>query len=405
MEKLAHAHPHSQWLWREDTQGLLAVLNADAGVTRCVGGCVRDTLLGLADGDTEVDMATTLSPDDVLACLQAAKIRWLKTGFQYGTVTAMLPQGEGWRAYEITTLRQDVATDGRRAEIEQTGDWAIDAARRDLTMNALYADADGTLHDPTGQGLADLSARRVQFIGDAAERIGEDYLRVLRYFRFHFALTPSRPMDADALAACAAAKHGVDELSPERKRVEIMRILRGSHSATALAKLDAIGLLPAVLGVAAVNHVRLQKVMRVSAEPMLRLTALLTGDDLSLVAKALRLSKKQTARIGAALATPKWHNASDLPPALYYDGAEAVADQAVMQSGDGGDLGLCDLARTQAADYQRPHFPLTGAMMQEAGLAAGPDMGVMHKTLEDWWVAASFPDTAAVEAELKKRLK
>ena len=412
LTKLTPTTPHSQWLWRADTQKLLALFNADGATTRCVGGCVRDTLLGCADAETEIDMATTLSPDEGLARLSKAKYRWLKTGFAYGTITAMLPAGDGWRGYEITTLRRDVASDGRHAQVQQTDDWAVDAARRDFTINALYADADGTLADPTGVGFADLAARRVRFIGDAGARVAEDYLRVLRYFRFHFALSPAQPMAGDIMAICAAAHAGVQGLSPERKHVELMCILQGDNADKALAQLGQARLLLAILGIAAINHKRLARVVAATSAkmrakmrdgPMVRLAAMLNIEDVKPVAQALRLSKKQSAALAAALAPPQWHNLEDLRTALYFEGAEAIAQQALLRAASGGDADLRDLcaqAQAQAAAYMRPVFPLTGAMMKAVGMAEGPAMGAMYKELEKWWVAKNFPNQAALEKAL-----
>ncbi|MGB1550517.1 MAG: CCA tRNA nucleotidyltransferase, partial [Parvibaculales bacterium] len=162
---------HSGWLKRKQTQLLLQVLNEGDATTRCVGGCVRDTLMGVANADTEVDMATDLPPKEVMARLKKAKIKCVPTGIKHGTVSAILYEGEKALVYEITTLRVDMTTDGRHAEVAFTDDWHGDAARRDFTINALYADADGTLHDPTEQGIADINAKRVRFIGNAQARI------------------------------------------------------------------------------------------------------------------------------------------------------------------------------------------------------------------------------------------
>ena len=192
-------------------------------VTRCVGGCVRDTLLGRAQAETEVDMATTLAPQNVMARLAEADIKTVPTGLKHGTVTAILPRGESHALFEITTLRRDVETDGRHAKVQYTDDWAQDAARRDFTINALYADADGQIYDPNGQGLADIGARRLRFIGAAAQRISEDHLRVLRFFRFHFTLAADKPMDAKAYAACCAAAEALQALSGERKQAELLK--------------------------------------------------------------------------------------------------------------------------------------------------------------------------------------
>ena len=404
--KLTPNTPHSQWLWRNDTQQLLTLLNEGEATTRCVGGCVRDTLLGLADADTEIDMATQLQPDAVIARLRDAKIRWLKTGFDYGTITAMLPHGDGWCGYEITTLRRDVESDGRHARVEQTDDWGVDAARRDFSINALYADGDGTLYDPTGLAFADVAARCVRFIGDAAQRVDEDYLRVLRYFRFHFSLSPQMPMTDNNLAICAAAYAGVKSLSPERRHVELMRILQGEYADKALAQLAKIGLISAILNIETINVSRLKSLINnnPNTPPIIRLAALLDGENVEPVARALRLSKKQTALLAASLSAPQWHSMADLPAALYREGAEIVAHQALLLAASGGDAALCAAVQTQATDYVRPIFPLTGAMMKEAGMAAGPQMGVMHKKLEDWWIANNFPNKIVIESELKKRL-
>jgi poly(A) polymerase len=214
------------WLVRPQTVALLDLLNGDGALTRAVGGCVRDTLLGQATGETEVDLATSLTPDAVSARLEAADIRVVPTGLAHGTVSAIMPGGEGQAmVYEITTLRQDVETDGRHAQIAFSDSWESDAARRDLTINALYCDGDGTVHDPNGQGLADIEARHIRFIGPADQRIAEDYLRVLRFFRFHFTLAPEASLDGAARQACQAAAGHMHTLSGERKQSEILKIL------------------------------------------------------------------------------------------------------------------------------------------------------------------------------------
>lgn len=402
MQKLAATY--SDWLTRPQTQHLLQILNEDGATTRCVGGCVRDALMGVATASTEVDMATDLAPDDVMARLKAAKIKVVPTGIKHGTVSAILYQGDAPLVYELTTLRVDVETDGRHAEVAFTQDWQGDAARRDFTINALYADADGTLHDPTGCGFDDIAAKRVRFIGDAAARIAEDYLRALRYFRFHFRLTPNAALAADALVACQNAAQPLAALSGERKQQEMLKIMALPDADKAARALDEARLIPSVLGLEMmVDFSALQAMLALSDDPLLRLMSLLpTGEAAQSLADALRLSKKQTLRLVKAVDMPL--DLTALPAALYFDGAQAVADRALLALATGQDDARLHEAVRLAADYQKPKFPLSGAMMQKAGMSNGPDMGAMADALEQWWVAAGFPDSAAVEAELKKRL-
>ena len=393
----------SGWLERRQTQHLLQVLNGDGAITRCVGGCVRDALMGLANADTEVDMATDLPPEEVMARLKKAKIKCVPTGIKYGTVSAILYEGDSALVYEITTLRVDIKTDGRHAEVAFTEDWQGDAARRDFTINALYADADGLLHDPTAQGIDDIKAKRVRFIGDAPARIEEDYLRVLRYFRFHFRLTPNAAFDDDALDACRTAAVPLRGLSGERKQQEMLKIMALPDADRAAKALQHAELLRPVLGVEPIAFAPLSAMLELSDDPLLRLMALLpSADAAQVLATTLRLSKKQTMRLIKAMQMPL--DLTALAKVLYFDGAQAVADRALLARASGETDPRLDEALELAAAYQRPKFPLTGAMMQKAGMADGPEMGQMAFALEQWWVAEGFPDIAAVEAELKKRV-
>lgn len=394
---------YSGWLERRQTQHLLQVLNGDGAITRCVGGCVRDALMGLANADTEVDMATDLPPEEVMARLKKAKIKCVPTGIKHGTVSAILYEGDSALVYEITTLRVDIKTDGRHAEVAFTEDWQGDAARRDFTINALYADADGLLHDPTAQGIDDIKAKRVRFIGDAPARIEEDYLRVLRYFRFHFRLTPNAALDDDALDACRGAAVPLRGLSGERKQQEMLKIMALPDADKAAKALQHAELLRPVLGVEPIAFAPLSAMLELSHDPLLRLMALLpSADAAQVLATTLRLSKKQTMRLIKAMQMPL--DLTALAKVLYFDGAQAVADRALLARATGETDPRLDEALALAAAYQRPKFPLTGAMMQKAGMADGPEMGQMAFALEQWWVAEGFPDIAAVEAELKKRV-
>jgi poly(A) polymerase len=397
---------YSGWLTLPQTQQILTLLNGDGATTRCVGGCVRDALMGLATAETEVDMATDLPPETVMARLKKAGIKIVPTGIKHGTVSAILYAGDAALVYEITTLRVDVTTDGRHAEIAFTEDWQGDAARRDFTINALYTDADGTLHDPTGHGLADIKARHVRFIGDAAARIEEDYLRVLRYFRFHFRLTPEAEMQPDALAACRAAAVGLRGLSGERKQQEMLKIMSLRHAAKAARALHKADLWRAIIGVGPVEFDMLAALVPLSDDPLLRLMSLLPNSAAAQsMAADLRLSNKQKMRLAKALEMPL--DVAHLPAALYFDGAQAVADRGLLALAAGANDAAQDklhAAVAAARAYEKQKFPLTGAMMQKAGLADGPAMGAMSQTLERWWVTEGFPNAAAVEAELKRRV-
>ena len=399
---------YSGWLERRQTQHLLQVLNGDGATTRCVGGCVRDALMGVAHEDTEVDMATDLPPEEVMARLKKAKIKCVPTGIKHGTVSAILYQDDKALVYEITTLRVDVTTDGRHAEVAFTEDWHGDAARRDFTINALYADADGTLHDPTEQGLADIAAAQVRFIGDAQARIEEDYLRVLRYFRFHYRLTPDAAPDMAVLSACRAAAVPLRGLSGERKQQEMLKIMALPAADKAARALHEAGLPRPVLGFEPLTFASLTAILPLSADPLLRMMALLPSVDAAqMMATTLRLSKKQTMRLIKAMEMPL--DLAALSKMLYFDGAEAVADRALLALAsldEGHEMrAALEEAADEAAAYQRPKFPLTGKMMQQAGMADGPAMGQMAFALEQWWVAEGFPNIEAVEAELKKRVE
>ena len=230
-----------EWMSHAGTQALLAALQAGGQKAFFVGGCVRNALMGVPVSD--IDVATDALPETVTSIAKAAGLKVVPTGIEHGTVT-VIAQG---RPHEVTTFRKDIQTDGRRAIVAFSTDLAEDAARRDFTMNALYADASGTVHDPLG-GLPDLVARRVRFVGDAAERIREDYLRILRFFRFHAHFgDPERGIDAEALAACAANSDGLDTLSRERIGAEIRKLLSAIDPAPAVASMAQGGILSRVL--------------------------------------------------------------------------------------------------------------------------------------------------------------
>ena len=398
------------WLTRPDTQQILALLNVDGGTARAVGGCVRDSLLGVASADTEVDIATNLTPDEVMSRLEKSGIKALPTGLAHGTITAVMHGPSAARLFEITTLRADIRTDGRHAEVAFSQDWQADAARRDLTINALYCDADGTIYDPTDLGLADIQSQKIRFIGVASERIAEDYLRVLRFFRFHFQLAAERQINAEALAAVQAAGAHMAQLSGERLQSEMLKILALPAASAALESMAQCQLLAPIFGLeTAYDLPRLQAMTKRSDDPLLRLMAVLPDwPSAQIVGQNLRLSGKLMARMKAAMTPSRYiaEDMEDITAALYFDGVACVRDQA--------HLALCDRHQQQAGVWQhallaaqsfdRPAFPLNGAMMQAAGMQAGPEMGAMSKAVEAWWVAQGFPSADEVEAELKARL-
>jgi len=292
---------HAAWLKAKETQKLIAALEAArAGGSRFVGGCVRNTLMGV--GVEDIDVATQITPDRVTAIAEAAGFAAHPTGIEHGTVTVVVDH----KPFEVTTLRRDVSTDGRRATVAFTESWAEDAARRDFRMNALYADADGQIHDPTGGGLDDARAGRVIFIGDAATRIKEDYLRILRFFRFN-AWYARGPLDPKGLDACADLVAGLDSLSVERVWSETRKLLAAPDPRAAWEGMNAIEVRARALPELD-NHPRLRALMDLEADLMLPvdpLTRVAAGledqEGAKALARRLKLSNQERDRLVAAL--------------------------------------------------------------------------------------------------------
>lgn len=359
---------------------------AALGEARFVGGCVRDAMRG--DEPKDIDIATPHQPQAVLDRLQAAAIRAVPTGIAHGTVTAIV-QGE---PVEVTTLRRDVETDGRRAVVAFTDDWAIDAGRRDFTINALYADADGTVYDPTG-GLADLDAGIVRFIGEARMRIAEDRLRILRFFRFHGRYAKGRP-DVEAMQAIIAAADSVATLSGERIAAELIRLLEMRDPTDPIGLMIDWGVWQAI-GPVAVRPDRLSLVaareaLRGDIDPLRRLSALLPddGDAVARFVARLKLSVRDRDRLIAAAtddAGTWFGDARSLRAALYRHGAVRVVDQAYRQAGEAE----LDAAREAAATWTRPRLPVGGTDAMARGLG-GPAVGRALAAVEEWWVSEDF---------------
>ncbi len=379
----------AEWMQREDLAALVAALGA--GNARYVGGAVRDTLLGIAVKD--IDIATPLVPAEVIDRLNAAQIRSVPTGIEHGTVTAILPGGP----VEITTLRHDVSTDGRRATVAFATEWQDDAARRDFTINALYADpASGAVFDWFG-GLADLSARRLRFIGDARQRIREDHLRILRYFRFQ-ARFGSQPADPEAESACTDLAATLKGLSRERVGMEMLNLLGLPDPAPTVQRMAQLAVLPVVLPeadpaalAALVAHEARQGI---APDAIRRLAALLPADPAlaEKVASRFRLSGAQKKRL--TLAAGRGGAEPNARALAYRLGREGALDRLLLTGADTGALNGWDI----------PTFPLKGGDIVARGVGAGPDVARILRTVETRWVEESFPDAARVETILSELL-
>ncbi len=394
------------WLREDDTKRVMAALN-DGATARFVGGCVRNALLHMDVAD--VDIATSDEPAVSTAKLEAAGFTVVPVGIDHGTVLAV---GEN-RQFEVTTLRADVATDGRHADVAFTGDWLGDAERRDFTMNALYADPDGTVHDPL-DGYGDVAARRVRFIGDAAARIEEDYLRILRFFRFHAAYGAGE-LDVQGLAACAAHVDGLKKLSAERVQAELLKLLGADGAVPVLRAMAAAGILGAVLPEAA-RLDRFERVLDIevtqlfSSDPVLRLGALVEDADAAeQVAARLRLSNAQAARVKAMHTdTTKivcYLSTREVRRALYNLGLALFKDRVMLGWADDGKSNNAFQWRAllaMADSWHRPELPLTGSMIMAAGVPEGPEVGRVRAEVEEWWIDADFTED---EFSIIERLK
>ena len=390
----------ARWLAEPDVVQVMEALAADGRPARFVGGCVRDTLAGLDGGGTDLDIATPEPPRRVMALLAAAGFRPLPTGLQHGTVSVV----QGRRRFEITTLRRDVATDGRHAVVEFTDDFAADAARRDFTINAMSCEADGTLHDPVG-GRADLATGRVRFVGDPMVRITEDYLRVLRFFRFHARFGRGAP-DAAALTACAALAAGIDGLSGERVRQELWLILALGEPLRALEPMAATG----VLGRVIAGPVRLAALRSpvLPAEPLLGLAALLRPsprERAEALAGRLRLANRERERLAALVATPS-PEGDDRAQRLGLSrlGADLYRDLARLDMASGALAAGAGAHRLALADqWVEPAFPLTGADLLALGVPEGREVGRILALVRAEWERSDFAlDRAACLARARE---
>lgn len=369
------------WLHDQPLRDVLGVLGP--GRALMVGGCVREALL--TDGHVgDIDIATTLKPKAVITLLEKAGMKAVPTGLDHGTITAVTDN----RHYEITTLRRDLETDGRHASVAFTDSWLEDARRRDFTVNTLLMDIDGRIYDPLECGLADLDARRVSFVGDPDTRIGEDYLRILRYFRF-YARFGGKP-DATALEACAAAAIRLDEISRERVTAEMAKLVLQPFAGDALVLMRDLRILPKLVSYrfSRAEFDVLERVERATLLPNSDARLYLVSGDVAVLEQKLALSRNQQRffkdmDIFAALPVLPGLNAS-----LYRHGrAVTVAGLGIMAAK--GRLPEADaVARINAAAHvERPVLPFNaGDVMEATGLGQGPELGQLHKALENWWL-------------------
>ena len=384
----------ADWLERRQTQAIFDALDADGIETRAVGGAVRNALLGIPVH--EVDLATTAEPDKVIELARAAKLKAVPTGIDHGTVT-LIADG---MPFEVTTLRRDVETFGRHATVAFTKNWEEDAKRRDFTLNALYADRDGTVFDPLG-GYADLAAGRVRFIGDAAARIEEDYLRILRFFRFS-ATYGKGAFDVEGLHACVQEMAGLARLSAERVGAELRRILVAPRARDAIEAMFDYGLLTEVLGSVPrlddfARLVTIEEMVELGDNPARRLSvlAVFVEEDAARLAARLRLSNAEQSVLvlggerSSATGLPEEADAK----ALLYRLGEGIYPSFVLiawaRSGAAANDAAWRAALELAQHWQPPVFPLRGTDMTELGLE-GPDIGESLRRVEDEWIAGGF---------------
>jgi poly(A) polymerase len=396
----------TDWLVRGPLAQLLDVLNADGEEARAIGGAVRDTLIGREP--SEIDVATTALPTEVTRRVEQAGFKAVPTGIDHGTITVVIAS----RPFEVTTLREDIETFGRKAIVRFGRDWRADAERRDFTINALSASRDGTVHDYVG-GRADLKARRVRFIGNAAMRIAEDYLRILRFFRFHAAYGEGPP-DAAGLSAAIAAREGLERLSRERVRMELMKLIPAPRSVATLSVMAEAGILGQVLGSVPLlpgfaAMVAAEDALGLARDPVRELGALAVQivEDAERLWQRLRLSNAEYEQL-AAMGDAWWRiapamSAQAAHALIYRLGPARFTDRVLLAWARSGtaatDTAWRELA-TWPARWTARRFPLKAADLIRRGLEKGPDLGRALRAAEQAWIDADFPKDPAVIAAI-----
>jgi poly(A) polymerase len=389
--------PDLGWLSSPPLARALSILNGGGEEARVVGGAARDALLGLPLND--IDIATTALPDEVVRRATAGGLKAVPTGIDHGTVTLVV---DG-TPFEVTTLRRDVETFGRKAKVAFGRDWKVDAERRDFTMNALSISIDGKVHDYVN-GLADLEARQVRFIGDPARRIAEDYLRILRFFRFHASYAHGAP-EPEGLHACIVLRDGLRTLSRERVRAELMKLLIAPFVVPTLTVMGEAGFATLLLGgvpllASFANMIKVEQAAAVAPAPVRRLGALgvLVAEDAERLRERLRLFNAEHERL-AAIADRWWRVSPALGEAgaqalLYWLGPAFYVDR-VLVAWTRAPQGDADPAWQQLATlpmrWTAPRFPLKSADLVARGVARGPALGAAMRTAEEAWIASGFP--------------
>jgi poly(A) polymerase len=395
------------WLKSGPAGRVLALLNGGGEEARVIGGAVRNALLGLPVAD--IDIATTALPEEVIRRAEGAGIKSVPTGIDHGTVTLVIDK----HPFEVTTLREDTETFGRKARVAFGRDWMRDAERRDFTINGLSVDAAGLVHDYVG-GLADIAERRVRFIGDAGQRIAEDYLRILRFFRIHAAYGAGEP-DRAGYLACIGGRAGMASLSAERVRMEVLKLMVAPGAADSISAMADCGLLQQIIGGVAYTGplaavIEAERMLGLPADPMRRLAALAVAvtEDASRIAARLRLSNAE-ARALDSMGDGWWRLAGmDEATArrwLYRLGAAAYRDRLMLawaragRGAAGGWRQMADLPQRWTA----PKFPLKAADFISRGVAEGPALGHVLAMAEDAWLADGFPLERTAVADIADR--
>jgi poly(A) polymerase len=394
------------WMCVDGLVHIFDAIKAGGGEVRFVGGCVRDALFGKIVGD--IDLAANLPPEKISEILKKAGLKISPTGLEHGTVTAIADH----KGYEITTLRRDVETYGRKAKVEFTDDWQADAARRDFTMNALYADRNGTIYDYFN-GREDLAKDHVRFIGKAEDRIKEDVLRILRFFRF-YAYFGQGAADAEGLKACASLAHLLPQLSVERVWREVSKLLTAENPAPVWRLMSEQKILPHFLPEAIEvkrleNLIAAEKKFEARGVPLARLASLLPPDESAAVkvAQKLKMSKREADQLVLLTVLPsRLRGKLDPLPfrrVLYEYGAEACREAVLLLTANDPGLDI-ETALAAAADWQKPVFPLQGADILKLGVKVGPKVGETLRAVEEWWIARDFrPTREECLAEAKRQ--
>ncbi|MGB8607124.1 CCA tRNA nucleotidyltransferase [Bradyrhizobium sp.] len=384
------------WLKSGPTARVLELLNSNGEEARVVGGAVRNALLKIPTGD--IDIATTASPTEVIRRAREAGIKSVPTGIEHGTVTLVVDT----QPFEVTTLREDTETFGRKAKVAFGRSWIVDAQRRDFTINGLSVDADGVVHDHVG-GLDDVAAKRVRFIGDPDRRIAEDYLRILRFFRIHAAFGAGAP-DRAGYLACIRARAGLASLSAERVRMEMVKLMVAENAAVAIAAMVDGGLLLPVFGGVAYTGpftamIAAERSLGLQPDAVRRLGALAVAvtEDAKRLATRLRLTNAETKALDSM--GHRWWRLAGMDEAtarrrLYRLGEDRYRDRLMLAwaraGGDAGSAQWRELA-TLPERWSAPKFPLKAADFVARGIGEGPALGHVLALAEDAWLAADFP--------------